>query len=446
MGKLALIVVLPLVGFAQDRGARVAEPAATSRKLALIIGNNDYRNQQSLRNSVNDASAMGDALRGLGFEITVRINLTMADMEKAALDFTRSVRPGDIALFYYSGHGMQVEQENYLLPVDFDAQTPTDAKYKAYAALRIQGNLRDAGASLQILILDACRDNPYVGLRGGGGGLAQMQAAKGSYIAFATAPGLTADDNASGQNGLFTSALLNALKQPGLTLDDVFNTVRREVSAARPSQVPWSSSSVVNTFYFMAPLTSNKAEANVDAASATWAVIRDSQNADDFEKFANAYPTSNLAPGARIRAEQLRRASTQLEAPPLFPPQISTDVRSGKPIGRWRFCLKDSGDCTGPVTTLNGNGVATTTLTTTGSPVAGKTFLGVGIGVPAPARGKWSLSGRSFRMEFPGNSLVGNSITGTWDGSNFRDLIFCDQLGQNGVCSRERPVYARQVN
>jgi formylglycine-generating enzyme required for sulfatase activity len=309
MRKLAVVVALPLCLIAQDRGARVIQPAATSRRLALIIGNNDYRNQQPLRNSVNDANAVGDALRGLGFEVDVERNVSMSQFEGAADKFIGSVRPGDIALFYYSGHGMQVGDENYLIPVDFDARTPADAKYKAYAASRMQDNLRDAGASLQILILDACRDNPYRGLRSGGGGLGAMQAAKGSYIAFATAPGRTADDNAGGRNGLFTSALLTALKQPGLTLDGVFNKVRAEVSTTRPTQVPWSTSSVVNEFYFFGPVTVNTAPRS-DAAADTWALIKDSQNADDFEEFAKAYPNSDYAAGARIRAGQLRRVAS----------------------------------------------------------------------------------------------------------------------------------------
>jgi len=255
MKRLVLFLLVALCIQAQERGARVLQPAASSRRLALVIGNNDYRNQQPLRNSVNDATAMGAALRDLGFEVIVGKNVSMTQFEEAADKFIASVRPGDVALFYYSGHGMQVGEENYLVPVDFDARTPADAKYKAYAASRMQDNLRDAGASLQILILDACRDNPYRGLRSGGGGLGAMQAAKGSYIAFATAPGRTADDNAAGNNGLFTGALLNALQQPGLTLDQVFNRVRADVSGTRSTQVPWSTSSVVNEFYFRTPAT-----------------------------------------------------------------------------------------------------------------------------------------------------------------------------------------------
>jgi hypothetical protein len=309
MKKLFLLPTFALCLIAQDRGARVVQPAATSRRLALIIGNNEYRNQQPLRNSVNDANAMGEALRALGFEVDVERNVSMSQFEEVAGKLVGSVHPGDIALFYYSGHGMQVGDENYLIPVDFDARTPADAKYKAYAASRMQDNLRDAGASLQILILDACRDNPYRGLRSGGGGLGAMQAAKGSYIAFATAPGRTADDNAGGRNGLFTSALLTALKQPGLTLDGVFNKVRAEVSTTRPTQVPWSTSSVVNEFYFFGPVTVNTSGKS-DAAAETWALIKDSQNADDFEEFAKAYPNSDFAAGARIRAGQLRRVAS----------------------------------------------------------------------------------------------------------------------------------------
>src|SRR5215472_9399440 len=117
MKKLFLLPTFALCLIAQDRGARVVQPAASSRRLALIIGNNDYRNQQPLRNSVNDANAMGDSLRALGFEVDVERNVSMSQFEEAADKFIGSVRPGDIALFYYSGHGMQVGEENYLIPV-----------------------------------------------------------------------------------------------------------------------------------------------------------------------------------------------------------------------------------------------------------------------------------------------------------------------------------------
>lgn len=219
------------------------------RRAALVIGNNAYPNQ-ALKNAVNDAQAVKSALSELGVDVQMHLNVTMAQMEEAASQFIGGLRPGDVAIFYYSGHGIQVGGENYLIPVDFDARTAVDAKYKSYAASRMQENLEAAGVSLQILILDACRDNPFRNVRSAGAGLAPMQAGKGTYIAFATAPGNTADDNSAGRNGLFTGAFIDALREPGLSLNQVFNRVRGAVSAMRPEQVPWSTSSVVGEFYF----------------------------------------------------------------------------------------------------------------------------------------------------------------------------------------------------
>src|SRR5262249_23943680 len=158
--------------------------------------------------------------------------------EETVETFVSSVRPGDVTVFYYAGHGIQLNEQNFLIPVDFQARTAVDAKYKAYPVSRAQENLEAAGVGLQILILDACRDNPYRSLRGAGGARAPMQATKGTYIALATAPGKTAADNPSGRNGLFTQELIAVLRQPGLSLDQIFNQVRGRVSAHRPDQVP----------------------------------------------------------------------------------------------------------------------------------------------------------------------------------------------------------------
>ncbi|MGA3019464.1 MAG: caspase family protein [Bryobacteraceae bacterium] len=249
-----LLLVLALT--AQDRGV-VLPVGGVSRRLALVIGNNAYRDRP-LQNAVNDAQAVRAALAEVGFDVDLKLNVGIAEMEDAAGEFVARVRPGDVAVFYYSGHGMQVGDQNYLIPVDFEARTAVDAKYKSYAASRIQENLEAAGVGLQIIILDACRDNPYLSLRSGAGGLAAMQAGKGTYIAFATGPGKTADDNPMGRDGLFTGALVEALREPGLTLDQVFNRVRAQVAAARPEQVPWSSSNVLGDFYFRPGTTTAK--------------------------------------------------------------------------------------------------------------------------------------------------------------------------------------------
>lgn len=173
-------------------------------------------------------------------------------MEQAADAFVNRLTPGCTALFHYSGHGMQIEQENYLIPVDFELSDEASVKYDAVSASKLHERVAKSGARLNIMIFDACRNNNFSLSRSGGGGLATMNAAQGSFIVFATAPGRTADDNRRGSNGLFTGFLLEALSTPGLKLDEVFNRVReRTFAASGERQLPWTSSSVIGDFYFI---------------------------------------------------------------------------------------------------------------------------------------------------------------------------------------------------
>jgi uncharacterized caspase-like protein len=149
---------------------------------------------------------------------------------------------------------MQVEQENYLVPVDFELKDEASVKYDAYPASKVHDRVARAGVRLNIVILDACRNNGFSSSRSGSAGLAAMNAARGSFIAFSTAPGATASDNPRGRNGLFTSYLLETIRKPGLKLDEVFNEVRQSVyQASESKQLAWTSSSVIGDFYFLAP-------------------------------------------------------------------------------------------------------------------------------------------------------------------------------------------------
>ena len=172
-------------------------------------------------------------------------------MEGAGESFVGKLSPQSEALFHYSGHGLQIEQENYLVPVDFQLKDAASVKYDAVSASKLHDRMAATGSKLNIVILDACRTNGFSSSRSSGSGLAAMNAARGSFIAFSTAPGRIAADNPEGRNGLFTGYLLEALRVPGLPLDEVFNRVRENTySASNGIQVPWSSSSVIGRFYF----------------------------------------------------------------------------------------------------------------------------------------------------------------------------------------------------
>lgn len=239
---------LAVPALAQEDARRL--PGAGGRHLALAVGNDSYT-KAPLTNAANDARTVQRTLAELGWDTALVTNGTRQQVEQAVAAFAGKIGPGDEAVFFYAGHGIQVEGLNYLIPVDFDAQDETDAKYRAVSAEWVLEKMSRAGARLSVMILDACRDNPFRASRSAGGGLAQIQAAKGSLIAFATAPGSTAADNPRGANGLFTAQLVEALRKPGLTHDDVFNDVReRVVAASGGRQVPWVSSSVIGRFRF----------------------------------------------------------------------------------------------------------------------------------------------------------------------------------------------------
>ena len=250
----AVTVLLAAAGLAdaQDRRLSLGQdvPPVMGRKVALVIGNNTYPTQP-LRNAVPDALAVTAALKGLGFEVTPLNNVGLAAMEREIDRFANGLTTNDVALFFYSGHGMQVENVNYLVPVDFTGQDQYDVKAKAVSADRVHEKLQGAGT--RILILDACRDNPFKGTRSAAKGLADM-AGRGSLIAYAAGPGETAADvgiKPDSRNGLFTEQLLDVLAEPGLTAVELFRKVRQRVSeASAGKQFPWLSDGLLQDFVF----------------------------------------------------------------------------------------------------------------------------------------------------------------------------------------------------
>lgn len=250
----ALLLIAPAARALEPRGSAQAGSANGGKRLALVIGNQSYKPGMALKNSVNDAEGMYKALKSLDFDVKLVKDATKKEMDEAVAHFAGGLHPGDVALFYYAGHGFQDAGENYLIPIDFQARNVTDARDSSVQAGGIQARMESSNARLKIIILDACRDNPFIGQRGIQRGLAVMSGSKGSCIVFATSPGATASDNPEGMNGLFTGYLIKALSIPGLTLDDVFNQVKTGVDKeSSGGQTPWVLSSAVGSSFIFNP-------------------------------------------------------------------------------------------------------------------------------------------------------------------------------------------------
>ncbi len=289
---------------APPRAIQVQGTSAEERRIALVIGNGAY-GSAPLANPVNDARDMAESLRRCGFAVTRLENATRDQMATALRDFGDQLLRGGVGLFYYAGHGMQVQGRNYLIPVNADIQREDEVPYQALDAEAVLAKMETARNRLNIVILDACRNNPFGrSSRSGAQGLAQMDAPKGTFIAFATAPGRVASDG-TGRNGLYTRHLLANLSAPGLKLEDLFKRVRTGVlKDSAEQQMPWDSSSLIGDFFFR-PSTGQVPESAATGAAALelafWNSVKDSNRAADFEAYLNRFPSGTFAELARNR-------------------------------------------------------------------------------------------------------------------------------------------------
>ncbi|MCX5846565.1 MAG: caspase family protein [Deltaproteobacteria bacterium] len=224
--------------------------AATEQRSALVIGNSAY-SSGPLKNPVNDAADMAAMLKKLGFSVTLKKNASLQEMEEAIESFGNRLKRGGVGLFYYAGHGVQVNGVNYLLPIGAKINKEADVKYQAVDANKILDEMATANNGLNIVMLDACRDNPFArSFRNATRGLAIVSSApSGTFISYSTSPGNVARDG-DGRNSPYTAALLKYMQAPGLTISDVFINVRAKVKK-ETGQVPWELSSLEGQFYFM---------------------------------------------------------------------------------------------------------------------------------------------------------------------------------------------------
>lgn len=247
----SFILCIPDKGASDERGLNIASSQKEkSHRIALVIGNASYENAP-LSNPLNDARDMGDMLRKKGFHVILTLDANRRQMINTMREFASELKKGGIGLFYYAGHGMQVKGRNYLIPVKAAITMEEEVALEAVDVNRILGYMDAAKNPLNIVILDACRDNPFTrSFRSMAQGLAQMDAPNGTLIAYATSPGKTAADG-SGKNGIYTAHLLKQMEIPGLEIGQMFRVVRKGVrTETNGKQIPWESTSLEGSFFF----------------------------------------------------------------------------------------------------------------------------------------------------------------------------------------------------
>jgi uncharacterized caspase-like protein len=316
--------------------AAAADAATTDgsgRRVALVIGNSAYQHTPALPNPTNDADAMAAALQRLGFEVSKGIDLDRMETELIIRDFAKKLPGADVALFFYAGHGMQVARQNYLIPVDAQLSDETDLHFEA-TDINLVLNLMEREPRVNLIFLDACRDNPLsqnlarsmgsTRSTAVGRGLALVNAQSGSLVVYATEPDEVAMDG-EGNHSPFTAALLKHIETPGLSVSDMMVRVRNDVKAAtNGQQVPHEDTSLTSSFYFQPAVAVEEAIAKVEPSAGPdsyattptassvdkevvfWNSIKDSSSAGQFEAYLAQFPDGTFAPLARVRLEELK--------------------------------------------------------------------------------------------------------------------------------------------
>jgi len=247
--------------FAQTRTAeldRIQAPAQAlprpEQRVALVIGNSNYRNVAPLPNPDNDAQSVSEFLNSAGFEVISATDVTQNDMIRVMQDFSDKITergPDTVAMIYYAGHGVQVAGENYLIPVDAKVATPTDLVNHSLRLVDLMATLESIPSRLRIVMLDSCRNNPFPNIDDGGRGLALVDAPVRSIVGYSTAPGAEALDGLDGGHSPYTQAFLRIAREPNLPIEQLFKRIRLEVNHVTDGlQTPWDSSSANSDFYF----------------------------------------------------------------------------------------------------------------------------------------------------------------------------------------------------
>jgi formylglycine-generating enzyme required for sulfatase activity len=314
-------------------------PAFADKRVALVVGNSAYRNVGRLENPANDAKLLSETLRALGFTLVgggAQLDLDKAAFDRTVQAFGAQLAGADVGLFYYAGHGVQVRGENYLIPVDANPTKEADVDFQMLDTNRVLRQMEGAGTRLNIVILDACRNNPFGGrslavgrardaendrMRDTAGGLAQMQAPEGTLISFATQPGSVAQDGADG-NSPYTRALADTIRRPGLGIFDAFNQVGLQVKrVTKGVQQPWVSSSPIDgAFYFVPPAGAPSVASGPAADEIAWNYLKSTTDVGALRRFADEFPGGGHKSEAESRIAALEQEAARQRVAALNPP------------------------------------------------------------------------------------------------------------------------------
>lgn len=328
-------------------GASIAVPAIAAAqglaRVALVIGNAAYA-MAPLLNPGRDAAAMATRLKALGFHVIERRDATRAQMAEGIEEAAVSLRGRQgVGLFYYAGHGLQIDWHNYMLPVDARIASAADVPRAALDVQQVLEAFRAAGTRTNVVVLDACRDNPFPRVATAKG-LAPLDAPAGTFLAYATAPGNVAEDGSPQDgNGLYTRHLLQALQQADVPIEEVFKRVRTQVRRASGGrQIPWESTSLEEDFSFASgqrvdAMSLRERQSQFDAQRTDWELIRESPRADDYYAFLQRHPSGVYAELAQAALDRLSQPALGMQVPAVLAsvPVLAAGVDRYRVGDRW---------------------------------------------------------------------------------------------------------------
>lgn len=312
-------------------------------RVALVIGNGGYK-QGPLTNPANDAAAMRNLFVGAGFTTESRLNATRIDMLAVIDQFAAHISRAEtkLAIFYYAGHGVQLDWRNYLLPIDIDVRSPEDIKNQCVDLGILLGKMSKVKDKTFVIILDACRDDPFKGTyRPEQKGLSQFDAPVGSLLAYATSPGNVASDG-NGKNGLYTENLIQELSNRQARIEDALKRVRLKVRlASGGQQIPWETTSLESDVFIFPEASKKLSESElvrlIEADTAEWERIKYSKKFDDWKNYLLNFPNGRFAEIAQVRLASLLPETGKVGAGSGGAPETGSalpaiEIAPGKPL------------------------------------------------------------------------------------------------------------------